>query len=59
MSFDSTLDAPSGSSAMLSDATAAAPTFMADVEGDYTATLTVSDGQANASDDVAITAIPC
>ena len=38
------LSRPAGSSASLSNATAQKPTFVADVGGPYTATLTVSDG---------------
>jgi len=38
------LSRPAGSSASLSNATAQKPTFLADVGGPYTATLTVSDG---------------
>lgn len=59
LTFDWTLSTPDGSGATLSDAAAEAPTFTADVEGDYAVTLTVSDGEADASDDVAITAVPC
>lgn len=59
LTFTWSLDVPSGSSASLSDASDPAPSFTADVVGDYTATLSVSDGQAGASDDVAITATLC
>jgi hypothetical protein len=38
-------DKPTGSSATLSSATSAHPTFTADVEGAYVASLTVNDGQ--------------
>ncbi len=40
------LTAPAGSTAKLSDSTAEKPTFTADVEGQYTASLTVNDGIA-------------
>ncbi len=51
-----TLQAPAGSGASLSSATASQPTFVADVAGSYTATLTVSDGALTSSASVAITA---
>ena len=38
------LQVPGGSSASLSSATSSQPSFVADVAGSYTATLTVSDG---------------
>ena len=41
--FDWDLSGPAGSLAAPSDSTAIAPTFVADVIGDYVATLTVSD----------------
>jgi len=44
------LSAPAGSSAMLDDTTSTTPSFTADVNGDYTATLTVSDGEFNVVD---------
>ena len=50
------LQVPGGSSASLSSATASQPTFVADVAGTYTATLTVSDGSLTSSASVAITA---
>lgn len=40
---------PNGSSAILSSATAAKPTFTADVAGTYTFSLTVNDGKVNSS----------
>lgn len=53
-----TLTVPSGSTAVLSDDTAAAPTFVADVEGEYTASLVVNDGTVDsAADTVSIDAI--
>ena len=45
---------PTGSAAKLSDATAKAPTFKADVAGDYVFQLVVSDGQKK-SDPVTVT----
>ncbi len=47
---------PSGSSAELTDDTRVDPSFMPDVAGRYVATLTVSDGALEDSDDVEITA---
>ncbi|QDG52671.1 tandem-95 repeat protein [Persicimonas caeni] len=47
---------PTGSSAALSDSTAASPTFTPDVAGDYVLELTVDDGNATATDTVTITA---
>ncbi|HLJ17180.1 MAG TPA: PKD domain-containing protein, partial [Bryobacteraceae bacterium] len=59
LTFHWTLTAPAGSSARLSDPTAAKPTFTADVAGDYTASLTVNNGiAASAPASVVITAIP-
>ena len=45
---------PTGSSATLSGATTATPSFTPDVGGEYVARLTVSDGSASDSDDVTI-----
>lgn len=50
------LDAPEGSDAQLSATDIAKPTFTPDIGGDYTATLTVSDGNDEDSDKVVITA---
>ena len=47
------LAAPAGSTAVLSDPTAVAPTFVADVEGMYTATLIVNDGMDDSAPDSA------
>ncbi len=48
---------PSGSSAALSGATAAKPTFTADIDGSYVVRLVVNDGTVNSSPDtVTITA---
>jgi hypothetical protein len=58
LTFLWTLTAPSGSSARVSDPSAARPTFVADVAGDYTASLTVNNGIAtSAPASVSITAI--
>ena len=51
-----TLQALQGSAAALSDASSVTPSFTADVEGTYTASLTVSDGVNSASDTVTVTA---
>jgi len=56
LSFAWTLTRPAGSSAVLSGGTTATPGFTADVAGSYTATVTVSDGQASSSASVTITA---
>lgn len=45
ITFCWTLETPAGSSAQLSDATAANPTFTPDVEGVFGVTLVVNDGQ--------------
>ena len=51
-----TLTTPAGSSASLNSIIAAGPSFNADVEGEYVATLTVSDGRlASDPDEVRIT----
>ena len=42
---------PAGSAAVLSDATASAPSFVADLPGIYVATLVVSDGSAASAPD--------
>ncbi len=54
LSFAWALQRPSGSQAVLSDPSASAPSFTADVGGLYTATLVVSDGQAQDSDEVTV-----
>lgn len=59
LTFTWTLERPDGSEADLSDADDPAPSFVADVSGDYVATLSVSDGQADDSDEVSVTANPC
>ncbi|HVW86735.1 MAG TPA: PKD domain-containing protein, partial [Bryobacteraceae bacterium] len=45
---------PAGSSAAIHDPTAVGPTFVADVAGDYIATVTVSNGAGSDSDSVKI-----
>ncbi len=57
ISYAWSLQRPAGSAAALSSATVVRPTFSADVDGVYTATLTVNDGQVNSlADQVRITA---
>jgi hypothetical protein len=56
LSFAWTLAAPTGSTATLSGASTAKPTFTPDVAGTYTATLTVYDGKANNSATATVTA---
>jgi hypothetical protein len=50
------LTSPEGSIAILSDVEALNPSFTPNVGGEYTATLTVNDGDLTASDSVIITA---
>ncbi len=47
---------PSGSSAIITDATSAMASFTADVEGSYVVQLTVTDGVVSDSDDITVTA---
>lgn len=54
LSYSWTLDTPSSSNTQLSDDSAEQPTFTPDVTGDYSATVTVSDGNGE-SDDASIT----
>ena len=57
LTYSWSLTVASGSAAALSDATAVAPTFVADQPGDYVAELVVSDGKAtSAPSTVTITA---
>ncbi len=56
LTYSWTLGVPMGSTAVLSDASSISPTFTADVEGDYLATLTVDDGLADDTADVTVTA---
>jgi len=54
LSYSWTLDTPSSSNAQLSDDTAVQPTFTPDVAGDYSASVTASDGNGG-SDDASVT----
>jgi mono/diheme cytochrome c family protein len=56
LSYAWVLQRPAGSSASLSGATTAQPSFVADVAGTYTATLTVNDGALSSSASVVVTA---
>jgi mono/diheme cytochrome c family protein len=56
LSYAWVLQVPGGSGAKLSSATSSQPSFVADVAGSYTATLTVSDGALTSSARVVITA---
>ncbi|MGD8533059.1 MAG: PKD domain-containing protein [Gammaproteobacteria bacterium] len=57
LSYAWALEVPSGSTAGLSDGSAASPVFTPDVEGSYLATLVVSDGRVDsAPDSVAVIA---
>ena len=57
LTYSWSLNTPAGSSASLSDPSVVSPTFVADVEGDYTASLVVNDGtEDSAADTVLITA---
>ena len=59
LTYSWTLDSvPAGSSATLSDSTIVNPTFDADMDGDYVATLVVNDGTSDSDpDSVTITAV--
>jgi len=58
LTYSWTLAAPDGSGATLSDATIVAPTFVADVDGEYLATLVVNDGTSDSDpDSVEITVV--
>src|SRR5581483_11387726 len=54
LTYSWVLKAPAGSGATLSDASKPAPTFVADVDGDYVLELTVNDGRGNNSTDSVI-----
>ena len=59
LTYQWTLNPPTGSTATLSDATSEQPTFTTDVAGTYTATLLVNDGDLDsASDTVEIIVAP-
>lgn len=49
LSYLWTLGTPAGSTAVLSDETTVSPTFVADLEGSYEATLVVNDGQVDSN----------
>jgi hypothetical protein len=49
LSYRWALSGPAGSTAMLSSATAAKPTFTPDKRGEYTATLVVNDGKVDSA----------
>ena len=55
LTFDWSLDPPTGSNAKLSSTNIANPTFLADVVGEFEVMLTVSDGTLTDSDTVVIT----
>ena len=56
LTYSWALQVPGGSSARLTGATSSQPSFVADIAGTYTATLTVSDGALTSSASVTITA---
>lgn len=51
LTFDWSLTPPAGSTAILSSSTDPSPTFTADIDGTYTAQLTVSDGSLDSQVD--------
>ena len=51
LTYTWTLSDPDGNDATLSDATIVAPTFVADVDGTYVATLVVNDGTSDSAPD--------
>ena len=53
LTFSWTLSVPEGSGATLSDVTTVDPTFVADVDGKYVATLVVNDGTSDSEPDAA------
>ena len=59
LSYSWSFTVPDGSTTTLSDASVADPVFVADMQGSFSITLTVSDGQAEDSDEIEITASPC
>lgn len=58
LTYSWTLEAPTGSGAVLDDASSAMPGFSADIAGSYVAVLVVNDGtvDSSAADEVVITA---
>lgn len=57
LTYNWSLTTPNGSETQLSDPSAVQPTFTPDVEGDYTTTLEVSDGEETSSSDADLSAI--
>jgi len=57
LTFSWSLSVPTGSAATLSDTGAVAPTFVADVDGDYVAQLIVNDGQDDSTPDSVIVVV--
>ena len=55
ITFEWSLWSPDGSSAVLDDPWSPTPTFTADVQGDYVATLVVGDGYSFAEDEIVVT----
>ena len=55
--FDWLVQTPDSSDVSLSDASGKTATFVADVSGDYTPRIDISDGSASDSDEVTITAL--
>jgi mono/diheme cytochrome c family protein len=56
LTYSWALQVPGGSSARMTGATSSQPSFVADIAGTYTATLTVNDGALTSSASVTITA---
>ena len=54
LTYSWALSVPGGSGAVLSDTTAVGPTFVADVDGTYTATLIVNDGTDDSAPNEAV-----
>lgn len=57
--FNWSLSAPESSNATLSDISIPNPSFTVDKEGEYIATLRVSDGQLEAGGELTVVATPC
>ncbi len=57
LTFSWSLSVPTGSAATVSDTGAVAPTFVADVDGDYVAQLIVNDGQDDSTPDSVIVVV--
>ena len=58
LSYSWSLSTPSGSNTSLSDDDASQTTFTPDTKGDYTATLQVSDGEEQSTDDATVSVEP-